>query len=357
MAPSQKPPMPATGKPGSLERILDRNRQSPESLDLFALLRHIDARSDGARLGYSLTPREDGVRLGQNPSTLFAPSTIFSIDNPRRNQRPVIKILSFGVFGPNGGLPLHLTEYVRERLHNHQDSSPADFIDIFHHRLLSLFYRAWADSQSIVQLDQPGIDKFSFYAGALIGMGFEGSWQRNTVEDHAKLHAAGHLVRLTRNPEGLESLLAHYFGTPAQITEFRSNWICIDDSEQTRLCASGMNNQLGLNAVAGAKIQDVQSRFRIALGAMPLALYECFLPRHRGSAQIRDWVRDYIGIEMDWDLQLLLAAKEVPPSTLGGPTRLGWTTWLGQRTSQQPADELCLNPEKDANRFVRRKPA
>lgn len=339
------------------EQMLARNALPAEALDLFALLRHIDALSKGAKLGYSHTPRDERVRLGQNPSTLFAPSTIFSIDSPRRDKRPVIKILSFGVFGPNGALPLHLTEYVRERLHNNLDSSPADFIDIFHHRLISLFYRAWADSQSVVQLDQPGIDKFSFYAGALIGMGFEGSWRRNTVEDSAKLYAAGHLLRLTRNPEGLENLLAHYFGTPCRITEFNSTWIRIDEDEQTRLSGWGMNNQLGVNAVAGARIQDVQSKFRIALGAMPLVLYESFLPTSRNNRKIRDWVRDYVGIEMDWDLQLLLAPEEVPPSKLGGTTRLGWTSWLGERKTKAPANDLRLNPEKDATRLVKLAPA
>ena len=355
--PPQPRPVPRADKFDPIAQMLAVNKLPAEALDLFALLRHIDAFGKGAKLGYSSTPREDGVRLGQNPSTLFAPSTIFSIGGSRRDKRPVVKILSFGVFGPNGALPLHLTEYVRERLHNNLDSSPADFIDIFHHRLISLFYRAWGDSQSIVQLDQPGIDKFSFYAGALIGMGFEGSWNRDTVEDSAKLHAAGHLLRLTRNPEGLESLLAHYFGTSAGITEFNSTWISIDEGEQTRLSGLGMNNQLGVNAVAGARIQDVQSKFRIALGAMPLALYESFLPTSRNNRKIRDWVRDYVGIELDWDLQLLLAPEEVPQSKLGGTMRLGWTSWLGDRKTKTPANDLRLNPEKDATRFVKLAPA
>ena len=332
-------------------QMLARNELRVEVLDLFALLRHVDALCQGAKLGYSRTPREDSVRLGQNPSTLFAPSTIYNIGHTKHNDRPVIKILSFGVLGPNGALPLHLTEYVRERLHNNADSSPADFIDVFHHRFISLFYRAWADAQPIVQLDQPGIDKFSFYAGALVGMGFDGSWKRNSVEDSAKLYAAGHLVRLTRNPEGLERLIAHYFGTPTQIIEFIRTWIHLDESDQTCLSSISMNNQLGVNAIAGSKVQDVQSRFRIKLGAMPLKLYESFLPPHRNNRKLRDWVRDYVGIELDWDVQLLLVTDEVPRSQLSGSSRLGWTSWLGQRNSTEPANDLRLNPEKDGLRF------
>ncbi len=353
--------LPPPGKPSNSAQavtdLLARNQLPVEALDLFALLRHVDALGSGAKLGYSRTPREDGVRLGQNPSTLFAPSTIYSIGHARRHNRPVVKILSFGVFGPNGALPLHLTEYVRERLHNHADSSPADFIDVFHHRLISLFYRAWADAQPIVQLDQPGLDKFSFYAGAMVGMGLEGSWQRDSLEDSSKLYAAGHLVRLTRNPEGLECVLSHYFQTPVELDEFVQTWIQIDEQEQTRLSGFGMNNQLGVNAIAGSRVQDVQSKFRITMGAMPLKLFVSFLPPHRNNRKLRDWVRDYIGIELDWDVQLLLAADEVPQTQLGGSARLGWTSWLGQRNSTLAANDLRLNPERDSQRFRHGGPA
>ena len=334
-----------------LAKILSANDISVEELDLFALLRQVDAKNHGAKLGYSRTPREDGVRLGQNPSTLFAPSTVFSIGNAKHHKHPVVKILSFGVFGPNGALPLHLTEYVRERLHNNADSSPADFVDVFHHRFITLFYRAWADAQSVVQLDQPGIDKFSFYAGTMVGMGFDGSWDRDSIEDSAKLYAAGHLVRLTRNPEGLERLIAHYFSTPTRMIEFVRTWITLDEMDRTRLSGFSMNNQLGVNAIAGNKVQDVQSRFRLELGAMPLKLYESFLPPHHNNRKLRDWVRVYEGIEHDWDVQLLLASAEVPRCQLGSKVRLGWTSWLGERHSTAPANDLRLNPEKDSLRF------
>ena len=322
-----------------------------ESVDLFALLRHLDAASRTARLGYSQTPREDVVRLGQHPSTLFAPSTIHGVRFRGPFGRPLVRILSFGVFGPNGALPIHLTEYVRERLHNFGDHAPADFVDLFHHRFISLFYRAWADAQSVVQLDRPGVDKFSFYAGALVGMGFDSCWNRDSIEDSAKLYASGHLTRLTRNPEGLEKLVGHYFGTPARITEFLKSWIHIDEDDQTRLGAFGQNNRIGVNAVIGSRVQDVQSKFRITLGAMDLERYERFLPPHVNNRRLRDWVRNYIGIEMEWDVELQLQASEVPKASLGGSSCLGWTTWIGTRKGDGPANDLLLNPERDSKRL------
>ncbi len=341
---------PKTSSATSLAQLLQADQPCTEAIDLFALLRHLDAHSANERLGASQTPREDMVRLGQYPSTIFAPSTLHSIEPTGHGARPLIRILSFGVFGPNGALPLHLTEYVRERLHNHGDRAPADFVDMFHHRFISLFYRAWADAQSVVQLDRPGADKFSFYAGAMVGLGFSGSWRRSSVEDSAKLYAAGHLVRLTRNPEGLEKLIAHYFGTSATLTEFLKTWIHIDTADQTRLGSMGQNNQLGVSAIAGSRLQDVHTKFRITLGPMSLAKYESFLPPELNNRKLRDWVRSYIGIELDWDVELQLRADEVPQTSLGGGCRLGWTTWMGARKAVTPADDLRLDPERDSRR-------
>ena len=334
-----------------LDTLIDRLGHFPEAVDLFALLRRVDAlSSDRARLGYSRTPRDDAVRLGQQPSSIFAPSTIYSIQPGQRSPAPRITVLSIGLFGPNGPMPLHITEYVRDRARNHADPTPTRFADVFHHRFISLFYRAWADAQSIVQLDRPGRDKFSFYAGALVGIGFDGSWDRDSVEDSAKLYAAGHLVRLTRNPEGLEKLVGHYFATRARITEFVKSWIRIDEADQTRLGASSMNNRLGVDAIAGSRVQDVQAKFRIHLGPMGLEKYESFLPPHLNNRRLRDWVRNYVGIEMDWDVELTLRADEVPRASLGGGARLGWTSWIGTRKEATPANDLRLNPEKDSRR-------
>jgi type VI secretion system protein ImpH len=336
-----------------IDAAIDTLRHVPEAIDLFALLRYIDAISPSqARLGYSQTPREDAVRIGQYPSTAFAPATIYSIDPRGNRSAPLIRILSLGLFGPNGPLPLHITEYVRDRIRNQNDATLVAFADIFHHRLLSLFYRAWADAQPAVQMDRPGQNRFDTYVGALSGLGFPSLRQRNTVEDHARLFATGHFVRLTRNPEGICQILSLYFQVPARLNEYIRSWIGIPGGERTRLSGQAVNNQLGMGAIAGARVADVQSRFRLELGPMPLQKYERFLPGAPNNIRLRDWLRQYIGVEFGWDADLLLNAEDVPSSQLGGRQRLGWTSWLGSRVSDEPARDLRLNPERDCQRFA-----
>jgi len=339
----------------SIDLAVDALRHEPEAIDLFALLRYVEATSaPQARLGYSQTPRDDAVRLGQYPSTAFAPATIHSIEPRGNRSAPLVRILSLGLFGPNGPLPLHLTEYVRDRLRNQNDPAPVAFADIFHHRLISLFYRAWADAQPAVQMDRPDQNRFSVHLGSLTGLGSASMRRRDAVQDHARLFATGHFVRLTRNPEGLCRVLAHYFEVPVQLREYIRSWIDIPPSEQTCLLGKELTNQLGMGAIAGARVPDVQDRFRLELGPMTLPDYEQFLPIGGHNLRLRDWVRQYAGIEFRWDADLLLLADQVPQSQLGGQQRLGWTTWIGRRANPEPARDLRLNPERDGVRFARR---
>lgn len=122
------------------------------------------------------------------------------------------------------------------------------------------------------------------------------------------------------------------------------------EADQTRLGASKHEQRLGVDAIAGSRVQDVQAKFRIHLGPMGLEKYESFLPPHLNNRRLRDWVRNYVGIEMDWDVELTLRADEVPRASLGGGARL-WLDELDRHPKRAtPANDLRLNPEKDSRR-------
>ena len=141
----------------------------------------------------------------------------------------------FGLFGPNGPLPLHLTEYARERQLHHGDQTLARFADLFHHRMLLLFYRAWAQAQPTVSLDRPRDDRFADFVGALIGIGSPALHARDAVHDHAKLHFAGLLTRQVRSAEGLEALLSGWLRRAVRVEQFAGAWLPLQDTERSRL--------------------------------------------------------------------------------------------------------------------------
>ena len=124
---------------------------------------------------------------------------------------PRLAVNFFGLFGPNGPLPLHLTEYARNRLRAESDPTLVRFIDLFHHRMLTLFYRVWAAAQPTVSFDRPETDRFALYVGSLFGLGMPSLRNRDAFPDLARLHYAGQLACQTRHPDGLNAMISDYF--------------------------------------------------------------------------------------------------------------------------------------------------
>lgn len=317
--------------------------QNPYAYDLFHVLRWVDARA-GARmpLGRDTVARNEPVRLRQEPSMAFAPSTLASVQVGDGGRPPEISIYGYGLFGPNGPLPLHLTEYVRERIHHHGDRTLAGFANVFHHRLILLLYRAWADAQSTVSLDRKDA-RFTRYVASLLHMGMPSSAQRNAVMDHAKFFMAGHMLRQTRNPEGLKQILQTFFAVPVRITEFVPQWIRLEPAQ--RLALDGSMG-LGRDTVLGAAVRDAQHKFRIELGPLEQADYMSFLPGGKRARQLLHWVRDYIGVEFAWDVKPVLKRQNIQGMSLGAGQPLGLSSWLGKRGSHQgDAGDLLLDYE------------
>jgi type VI secretion system protein ImpH len=98
---------------------------------------------------------------------------------------------------------------------------------------------------------------------------------------------------------------------------------------------------------AGHKVRDRQYKFRIALGPLTFAQYRGFLPGGTAWLQLRDWIRQYVGLDLLWDVQLCLARAEVPEPRLGTKVPLGVATWIGRgHDSQRDPADLRLRPDK-----------
>lgn len=323
---------------------------APWRYDLFQLLRRIDAQS-GERypLGRAPLPRFESLRLGQIPSMAFAPSTLASVKQREAHDLYDIAIYSFGLFGPNGPLPVHLTEYVSERISHHQDDSLSAFADIFHHRLSLLFYRAWADAQPTVSLDRPDNRRFEQYLASLIGMGLPGQLDTGSLSRHARFALAGHLTRHGRDTEGLEKILRYFFNVPVRLVGNIPHWMPIEKQDQTRLGGTGRRApRLGESTFVGIAVRDVQHRFRLDIGPLPREMYDRFLPGEPWATALRDWVRQYLGIEFTWDVCLILQRPDVKGATLGGNGRLGLSSWLGLQPTPTDRRDFVFSPEAAA---------
>jgi type VI secretion system protein ImpH len=321
--------------------------EAPYRHDFYQALRRLECLyPDKPRWGRALRPSDEPVRLGQDADLAFAPAPLAALENGGGASPPRLQVRLFGLFGPNGPLPTHITEYARERQRHAGDATLGRFLDLFHHRMLALFYRAWAQAQPHVNRDRPDDDHFAVYVGAFAGLSPAAFRDRDTLPDAAKFFHAGSLIRQVRNAEGLSGILRHFFRVPLAIEEFVGHWMALGPRERT--CLQPDAACLGRGAVLGARVWDRQYKFRIHLGPLTLAQYRGFLPGSPMLGKLADWVHLYLGFELDWDVRLRLETSEVPPLCLDGATQLGWTTWLGRRTAAADADDLCL----DAERFV-----
>lgn len=319
---------------------------APWRYDLFQLLRRLDAQGGAPYpLGRAPLPRFDAIRLGQRPTLTFAPSTLAAV-SLRRGGRYDIEIFSFGLFGPGGPLPLHLTEYVRERMQHHQDQTLRAFADLFHHRLTLLFYRAWADAQPTVSLDRADNRRFNRYLAALIGMGQPGQLAKGCLSDHARFAFASHLIRHGRDPQGLTRILSAWFAVPVALIANVPQWMPLSADDQVRLGAGRRWPRLGENAFLGVAVRDVQHKFRLDIGPLDRQQYRAFLPDQPQVAELCDWVRQYVGIDYAWEVRLILDAAAVDGVTLEPGARLGYDSWLGLQPQPHPRGDLIFRVER-----------
>lgn len=338
--------------PVRLDPLVQIGRE-PWRYDFFQALRWIEAaHPDKPRLGTARRPLDEPVRLGQVADLSFAPSALHGVVGATAQSRPRLEVRFFGLFGPNGPLPYHLTEYARARSLHHGDDSFARFADLFHHRLLLLFYRAWAQAQPTVGLDRPGDDHFAAYVGSLIGMGSSSASQRAPVHDHAKLHFAGLFSRQVRNAAGLESILWAYLRRPVRVEQFVGRWLGLEPSERSRIGRLGARRKsptsmLGGGAVLGRLVWDRQHNFRVHIEALDAPAFAALLPGGKSLGAVSALVEHYLGLEFGWDLQLWLKPEEVRPCQPGRFGQLGWTSWLGSRPRTQAA-ALTLVPRAAA---------
>jgi type VI secretion system protein ImpH len=328
-----------------MENILRQLTDSARGFDFFEAVRLLEClHRELPKIGSSQHPRQDPVRFRQSPSLAFAPTAIERFASATNTKPAELSVLFLGLFGPNGAMPLHLTEFVRERIHLKHDPTLACFLDVFHHRALSLFYRAWARSRKTVDLDRPESSRHATYVGSSFGLGLDSLRNRDSIPDWTKLFFAGRLSASNRNTEGLAAILADDFGIPVEILDFQGIWIQLPQDARASLGLNPASGLLGQNVIAGESFYLGQSKFRIRLGPLTLAQLRALLPGGKAFRRLHDWVRNYVGYEFFWDTQLILLASEVPGTRLGEPgaSHLGWTSWLKTKPFTNHAEDLIL---------------
>ncbi len=327
--------------------FLDELERGAHEFGFHAALRQVEALfPDLPRFGEAMRPLDEPIRLGQDPNLGFAPAELSRFE--QAGGRPgQLEVGFFGLFGPNGPLPLHLTEYARQRIRHVGDRTLSAFVNLFNHRMLLLFHRAWAQVEPAVHQDRPQSSRFEAYVGSLMGLGLSALRERDLIPDHAKLQYVGWLSNPVRSAEGLGAILADYFEVPVTIQEFQGEWLDLPESGRLQLGGPPEVCSLGRTTLLGPRVYSVQHRFRICFGPLSREDYSRFLPGSAGLAKLATMVRAYVGDEYAWDLSLRLREDAAGQIRLGGSERLSYNARLGKRGALA---DLVIDPFQRSSR-------
>lgn len=316
--------------------------KEPRAWEFFAAVRALHTRR-GSRppVGLSTRIEQDFIRFKQEPSLSFQPAELLRFKAMENADQPTWELtqIFFGFFGPNGPLPVHITEdAILDKNSPEKNRLLPDFCDIFQHRLTSLLYHAWQSCQIAASRDLGGEDPFKRRIGSFYGEGTPGMSDREALSDDTKRFMAGHLSTRRGSVATLESVVEIVTGAPAKVDQFVGEWLEIPEEDRSTLGTA----RLGVDTTLGARAFSAQSRIAIRTARLDFDSYEALLPDGELFGPLRDAVRHVIDLGTAWELRPILKVSDIPQLTLDGNRRLGWDTWIGSEDRMQDGNELAL---------------
>jgi type VI secretion system protein ImpH len=321
-------------------------RSIPQEFDFFQTVRLLERIRPGtAPVGTFAPSTKEVVRFKANPDLAFPASRIQDIEWPESNA-PAVIVNFMGLTGPSGVMPLYYSQLILERKRA-KDHGIRSFLDLFNHRMISLFYAAWEKYRFTVAYERRELDRFSHHLLDLIGLGTNGLQRRQSVEDDSLIYYCGLLSLHPRSALGLKQILSDYFDVRVEVEQFVGAWYQLDRETQCLFDkGNSYSEQLGVGAIVGDEIWDQQGAVRLRIGPMPLARYLDFLPNGTAYSPLKALTRFYSGGEIDFEVQLVLEREQVPSCELGNETeaapQLAWTTWALTRPAASDADDTIL---------------
>jgi type VI secretion system protein ImpH len=320
----------------------------PYQFEFFQAVRLLERFSPKrAPVGFFGDPSSEVVRFAAHASQAFPASQIQALIVGGGSRPPRMVVNFFGLIGPSGYLPLFYTELLIDRIRA-GDTAACDFLDIFNHRMLSLFCRAWQKYRFPIAYERGESDRLTAHLLEFIGLGTAGLRDRQAVEDKALLYYAGLFAEHNRSAVALEQMVSDYFGVDAVIEQFIGAWYTV--AAGSRCCLgerATRSEQLGYGALVGDAVYDRHARVRIRLGPLDFTQYNSFLPGGGARRELEAIARFFTNGELEAEVQPVLRREEVPPCALDGGDdetlpRLGWSTWMKSAPFSRDPDETIL---------------
>ncbi len=298
------------------------------------------------RLGEALSCTQEPVRFSVKPGFAFPPSDISGMEPGEDGGPTTMEVAFLGLVGPSGVLPGWYNELVVDRLRQ-KDRSLAAFLDLFHHRLISLFYLAWKKQRFPENYRLGARDRLSRQMLSLLGLGTPGLSDRMGLEPESLIFYGGLLSGAVPSAAAIEATVEYFAEASVQVDQFIDRIIPVAPEDQTRVGAA--NARLGVDAACGSMAWESQTNFRVRIGPVGYDHFVRLMPSGELLGPIFALVRFMVGIEYEFEVGVVLKREEVPSCILGRidpkAPRLGWSTWAKSPSETHREDPMVVFQE------------
>ncbi len=317
--------------------------------DFFQLAHLLERwKAAGAPIGHSGPYRAERVRFRPDSTLRFSPGDVRRVEPDDHDPAVDVVVVNFmGLYGVAAPTPVYLTELIG---FSDVDAEPlADFLDLFNHRLISLYYRAWTKYRFPYRYQPGARDQISGIILSFIGLGDPAVRSLTDLPVWRLMRYVGLLAGSTRPPVSLRLLLADFFQLDrVAIQEFVLRTVAVPAHQLNRIGVA--NSRLGVDLVVGRRVSDRSGKFRVSLGPLSWADYCAFLPETERCNRLAEVVRLWLNDRLEHDLELVLDRRDIPPLELSAERapRLGWTSWLRSPELEPASDARIVFPPRSA---------
>jgi type VI secretion system protein ImpH len=275
------------------------------------------------------------VRFHAPSALVYPPSDVLEVR--QQADAPEVTVGLMGLTGPSGVLPRYYSEVATQTLRS-RSTALRDFLDLLAHRFVAFFARAgtkYRPARVAEAAAQPGVSTQDAVARVLLaftGYGTPHLADRLAAGREPLLHYAGLFALRPRSADRLGALISDWLGMDVEVVEFAGYWLPVPPDQRTRLSANGAWCRLGVDAAAGVRAWDPQARIILRIGPLDLRGFQRLLPDRMALHRLVSLIRAYVGFELGFAINPVLATREVPSlrldATAEPPPRLGWNTWI-----------------------------
>jgi len=275
---------------------------------------------DAPALGEDGPASRERIRLRPSVSLAFPASDVESVCPTE--QRVQITATFLGLYGADSPLPYAYSEHLAQISDERSGERVRAFLDIFHHRLYSLLYRAWRKARPVATSAEAA---HPLYQRVLSALGYTSELGVETSR-RPRLAEARMLVLRPRTAVGLEAFLRYRLGYPCRVAQLEERWVTLPPAELSRLGAG--NCSLGSSLMIGRRLSD-RSKLRLGIAATDYGRFEGLMPEGRDRRALDETVAAYLRQPIDYDVEVTLPTAQVPPWRLDARGALGRNCWLG----------------------------